>query len=61
MTYTTEYSHHAAPQLGERIQHNRIATALEECELMLEAGINANLLAICGPTESPLVSRRVKT
>lgn len=50
MTYTTEYSHHATPQLGERIRHNRIASAMEECELMLEAGINANLLAVCGPT-----------
>lgn len=50
MTYTTEYSHHAAPQPGERIRHHRIASVLEECELMLEAGINANLLAVCGPT-----------
>jgi hypothetical protein len=50
MTHTAEHLSNSAPQSIERIRHHRIGTAMEECELMLEAGINANLIAVCGPT-----------
>ena len=33
-----------------RIRHPRIATAIEECQLMLTAGSSADLLLVCGPT-----------
>lgn len=35
---------------GPRIRHSRIAAAIEECSLLLEAGNSANLLLLCGPT-----------
>lgn len=35
---------------GPRIRHPRIATAIEDCRLMLAAGSNANLILLCGPT-----------
>lgn len=45
---------HAAPAVspmsGQRIRHPRIATTIDECRLMLDAGDNANLLVLCGPT-----------
>jgi DNA polymerase III delta prime subunit len=38
------------PKQGIRIRHPRIATAIEECQLMLTAGSSADLLLVCGPT-----------
>ncbi len=35
---------------GQRIRHPRIAGVIDESRLMLNAGVNANLLTICGPT-----------
>lgn len=49
-TQTTEHSPYGAPQPGERILHHHMADALGESALMLEAGLNANLLVVCGPT-----------
>ena len=39
-----------APKLGQRIRHPRIASIIEECQLMLTAGSNADLILVCGPT-----------
>jgi len=39
-----------APMAGQRIRHPRIAASIEDCRLMLEAGGNANLILVCGPT-----------
>ena len=39
----------AAPIAGQRIRHPRIASTIDECHLMLEAGVNANLIVVCGP------------
>jgi len=33
-----------------RIRHPQIASIIDECQLMLQAGGNANLLLVCGPT-----------
>ena len=38
------------PKLGARIRHPRIASAIEECQLMLTAGSSADLILVCGPT-----------
>ncbi|AWI75114.1 ATPase [Parazoarcus communis] len=35
---------------GHRIRHPRIASAIDECGLLLEAGDGADLLLLCGPT-----------
>jgi hypothetical protein len=35
---------------GPRIRHPRIASTIDECRLMLDAGANANLILLCGPT-----------
>ena len=35
---------------GQRIRHTRIAAAIEECQLMLTADDNANIILVCGPT-----------
>lgn len=35
---------------GHRIRHPRIAAAIEECDLLLEAGDGADLILLCGPT-----------
>jgi hypothetical protein len=35
---------------GQRIRHPRIVSVIDECHLMLEAGGNANLILLCGPT-----------
>jgi hypothetical protein len=40
----------ASPMSGQRIRHPRIAATIEECRLMLDAGDNANLIVLCGPT-----------
>ncbi|WP_434514328.1 ATP-binding protein [Dechloromonas sp. ARDL1] len=35
---------------GGRIRHPRIASTIEECQLMLTAGASADLILVCGPT-----------
>lgn len=35
---------------GARIRHPRIASIIEECQLMLTAGSSADLIPVCGPT-----------
>lgn len=35
---------------SHRIRHPRIATAIDECGLLLEAGDGADLILLCGPT-----------
>lgn len=41
----------AAPSKhGARIRHTRIASTIEECQLMLTAGASADLILVCGPT-----------
>lgn len=40
----------AAPKLGQRIRHPRIASTIEECQLMLTSGSSADLILVCGPT-----------
>jgi DNA polymerase III delta prime subunit len=35
---------------GARIRHPRIASTIEECQLMLTAGASADLILVCGPT-----------
>lgn len=41
----------AAPsKQGGRIRHPRIASTIEECQLMLTAGASADLILVCGPT-----------
>ncbi|EEF26921.1 conserved hypothetical protein [Ricinus communis] len=35
---------------GPRIRHPRIASTIEECQLMLTAGASADLILVCGPT-----------
>lgn len=35
---------------GARIRHPRIASTIEECQLMLTAGSSADLILVCGPT-----------
>lgn len=48
---TTNYPTLATtPLAGQRIRHPRIASIIDECRLMLEAGGNANLILLCGPT-----------
>lgn len=50
MNTTTYPTQSTAPIAGHRIRHPRIASSIEECNLMLEAGGNANLILLCGPT-----------
>lgn len=38
------------PKQIPRIRHPRIASTIEECQLMLTAGASADLVLICGPT-----------
>lgn len=49
-TSTNQPAHNASPLSGQRIRHPRIASTIDECRLMLDAGDNANLLVLCGPT-----------
>lgn len=35
---------------GGRVRHPRIASTIEECQLMLTAGASADLILVCGPT-----------
>ena len=50
MSITTSPKLTAASIPGQRIRHPRIAATIEECRLMLDAGCNANLILLCGPT-----------
>jgi hypothetical protein len=50
MSITTHPNFIAVPTDGQRIRHPRIASTIDECHLMLEAGVNANLIVVCGPT-----------
>ena len=50
MTANTHSTHSNTPATNSRIRHPRIGQTIDECHLMLEAGGNANLLLLCGPT-----------
>lgn len=54
MNTTTQNTHPTStantPTLGARIRHPRIASTIEECQLMLTAGSSADLILVCGPT-----------
>lgn len=39
-----------ASKQGARIRHPRIASTIEECQLMLTASSGADLILVCGPT-----------
>lgn len=45
----TTSADHSRPT-GHRIRHPRIAAAIDECGLLLEAGDGADLILLCGPT-----------
>ncbi|AXE34653.1 ATP-binding protein [Chromobacterium phragmitis] len=50
MNTNTYPTRNTAAIAGHRIRHPRIAATIEECHLMQEAGGNANLILLCGPT-----------
>lgn len=47
-TYPTQAP--APSMAGKRLRHPRIASAIEECQLMLTADSGADLILVCGPT-----------
>lgn len=50
MNISTHPTPTTTPMAGLRIRHPHVASTMEECHLMLEAGGNANLILLCGPT-----------
>lgn len=50
MNTQTNTTRNAAAVAGHRIRHPHMASIIEECLLMQDAGSDANLILLCGPT-----------